>query len=298
MRERIAARGLPADWLNAWLAGIGVTVLVPEARLAWSADPVPKAEFLVVGAADSGSRLAARIGAAIPGLDELDGLAIATSRMSRSVSLDAYKACASVVREHFRKSDFTLAASVTDLTQIKSGEALRHSRFDPPAPRGETLWMRVRRCRLALGDGEELIERVAATLEGRGLREAMNGLGFDVRRLSAAAYGDDEKYVDPVIELLAFYGLALLPIRGHGDARDVGRGWRWDPIARSSRFVWPAWADPLDRWGVDALLGLVFAGPPETRRGRLLGVTAGFEAVAYRTSESDPTRGFAAKRVW
>jgi hypothetical protein len=296
--ERVTARGLRGDWLNGWLAAVGVTVLVPEARLAWSADAVATAEFKVAPSAESSASLAAQVGEAIPGLEDLDELAIAACRMRRSVSLETYSACATVVRGNSRKSDFTLGASVTDLTEIKPGKELMHSRFDPPAPRGETLWMRVRRCRVALGESEELIARVAATLEGRGVREAMNGLGFDARRLSAAAYGRDEKFVDPVIELLAFFGLALLPVRGHGDSRAAGRGWRWDPEVRASRFVWPVWSEPLDRWGIDALLGLVFAGPLGIRTSPNLGLIGGYEAVAYRTSESDPTRGFSSKRSW
>ena len=35
--------GLPADWLNGWLAAIGVTVLVPGTRLCWTDDGVPSA---------------------------------------------------------------------------------------------------------------------------------------------------------------------------------------------------------------------------------------------------------------
>jgi len=41
----LLAPGLTADWLNAWLAAIGVTVLVPGIRLGWSADPLPVAHF-------------------------------------------------------------------------------------------------------------------------------------------------------------------------------------------------------------------------------------------------------------
>ena len=33
---RHEAPGLPADWLNGWLAAIGVTVLIPGARLRWT----------------------------------------------------------------------------------------------------------------------------------------------------------------------------------------------------------------------------------------------------------------------
>ena len=42
---RHEAPGLPADWLNGWLAAIGVTVLIPGARLCWTDDGVPSAVF-------------------------------------------------------------------------------------------------------------------------------------------------------------------------------------------------------------------------------------------------------------
>ena len=35
--------GLPAFWLNAWLAAVGATVLVPRIRLRWTGDRTPVA---------------------------------------------------------------------------------------------------------------------------------------------------------------------------------------------------------------------------------------------------------------
>ena len=50
----------------------------------------------------------------------------------------------------------------------------------------------------------------------RGSRVVDNGLGFDLTRVTAQADSSTEDMVDPVIEVLAFFGLALLPVRGAG----------------------------------------------------------------------------------
>src|ERR1700682_3493744 len=108
-----AAPGLTADWLNAWLAGIGVTVLVPQARLSWSADPRPIACFHAPEAQD----LVAEVAQVLPDVDALGGLAIARVlpghvEFPRTVSEAAYADRARVARE---QNDFSLGATVTDL---------------------------------------------------------------------------------------------------------------------------------------------------------------------------------------
>ena len=75
-----------------------------------------------------------------------------------------------------------------------------------------------------------------------------------------------EPWIDPVVELLAFFGLAEFPVRGRGVDRRLGRhgepdvrqrGWRKAPGSNEPRrFVWPAWQQPLDASGVDALLDI------------------------------------------
>ena len=34
--------GLPAEWINGWLAAVGTTVLDSELRLSWTMDPSPQ----------------------------------------------------------------------------------------------------------------------------------------------------------------------------------------------------------------------------------------------------------------
>ena len=305
----LVSGGLRGDWLNGWLAALGVVVLVPEARLSWTADARPRAAL-----GPRSADLAEAIAAALPDATGLEDLSIAKRRMGRIVNLPTYYEAADRVRTGDR-SDFSLGMSVTDLAELESAAALPHSRFDPPAPQGQTLWDRVVRCRESLGERTAVVAAVAATLEGRGRRKPMNGLGFDVRRLAAAVHGGDERYVDPVVECLAFFGLSLLPTRGDG-AHELGRGWHREPGKRGrTQFHWPIWEPALDRWGVDALLGAFHAAladslrPPragsQAHRARdaarflRLGVTGCYQAVPYRqTSTLDATRGFGSSRLW
>ena len=124
------APGLTVDWLNGWLAAIGITVLLPEVRLRWTTDPVPFARFVLP---DDGPPLAERVSAALPSLDDLDRLSTARwrqdrSELSRHVSLAAYADRASMARE---SEDASLSSSLTDLVAEVPSEGLPHSPFDP-----------------------------------------------------------------------------------------------------------------------------------------------------------------------
>src|SRR5579875_1437027 len=281
----LRAPGLRANWLNAWLAALGVTVLIDGARLRWSDDGVPVAVLEVPSADD----VATAVAEALPRSDQLDALAIARPRLERRVTPDRYRAAAAIARRS--QSDFSLAASLTDLAPPEDSGVLRHGPFDPAVPRGETLWDRLRRCRETLEETGRLEELVRRSLEGRGARFGINGLGFDVTRISDTDTA--AKYVDPVIEYLAFWGLAFFPVRGDG-RRLRGRGWRVTP----SVLVWPAWKPLLDRWAIDTLLGLAFR-VEDVRRWRELGlgIHQVYESVRYQASGDDRTAGFASRRV-
>ncbi|HLH69938.1 MAG TPA: hypothetical protein VKY90_13150 [Candidatus Dormibacteraeota bacterium] len=281
----LRAPGLRANWLNAWLAALGVTVLIDGARLRWSDDGVPVAVLEVPSADD----VATAVAEALPRSDQLDALAIARPRLERRVTPDRYRAAAAIARRS--QSDFSLAASLTDLAPPEDSGVLRHGPFDPAVPRGETLWDRLRRCRETLEGAGRVEDLVRRSLEGNGIRFGINGLGFDVTRISdtdAAA-----KYVDPVIEYLAFWGLAFFPVRGDGK-RLRTRGWGTTP----SVLVWPVWRPPLDRWAIDALLGLAF-GTRQVKRWRELGlgIHRAYESVRYQASGDDRTTGFASRSV-
>jgi len=297
--------GLGAGWLNSWLASIGVLRLLPGTRLRWDGRGSPRAIF---GGVDR--ELAEAVAAALPAVSDLDGLAIARHRagcaeLPRSVSQEAYRERAAVVRAN--QGDWSLAATVTDLVP---GDETVHGPFDPAMPKGVTLHERVRACRGKLpSDPASLVAAVASTLAGRGRRVQANGLGFDITRSSAGVDASAEVMVDPVIECLAFEGLQLFPMRGDGERAGGLQRCFTSTASRRGAFRWPAWRQPLDLWGVDALLDQVasaLASLPRDRsvtarigRLRRLGVTTLYGSVYQRPrGAADTYRAYGAERLW
>jgi hypothetical protein len=246
----IEAPGLRADWLNAWLAAIGVTVLLPGVKLSWTDEVVPHARFWGV----QHDELVPRIWSALPTDDELDHSVIARSlpdaahEFARNVDLDTYRERA--VLERATRS-FQLASSVSDLVDEDQLENLPHGQFDPPVPRGETLWSRARKCREALTDASQLSRSLFAS----GDRRPLNGLGFDARRLTSGVRGGGRAstpHADPGVELLAFAALKLFPVTGKGRGA-WQRLWTGGQFKRSA-LIWFSWAEALDSAAIDAVL--------------------------------------------
>lgn len=285
--SRELAPGLPGDWLNAWLAAIGITVLLPDVRLSWSDAAIPIAQFDHEGEMS----LPGMVAESLLDGENFSGLVIES--LKRNVTLDAFRETADKARcEH----DRWLASSVSDLLTGKQFENtnLPHGPFDPPAPKGTTLHSRFESCRKAISD-TNLEDRVAETLNGAAARIKNNGLGFDVRRLPSGMQPKAGLWVDPLVECLCFVALCLFPTRGNG--REIRqRGWTARSTQRGA-FRWPVWAPPLGVWGIDALLDQFHADPCLRRTGRL-GVTGIFQSVPYqRRDASDPTRAYAAEKV-
>lgn len=282
---RHEAPGLPADWLNGWLAAIGVTILVPGARLCWTDDGVPSAVFQTDQTVDLAKVVADRL----PTAETLARSAIARTLpgtehdFRRNVTLAAFRERAVVER----RGVGILAASVSDLSADLKPDNLEHGAFDPPAPRGETLWSRATACARALATAD-LAERVRDTFSGSGRRETLNGLGFDARRFPAGMHAARDVYTDPVVELLAFAALPLFPTRGDG-RRILQRRWT-ESSTRRGAFQWIAWRPALDRWAIDALLDLHSA----SLRGISL---ARFRVVPYQPNGKDRNRAYFAERV-
>jgi hypothetical protein len=284
---RHQAPGLPADWLNGWLAAIGVTVIVPDVRLCWTDDGVPSAVFDT----DQPVDLAKVVADALPAPQTLASSAIARRLpgtehdFSRNVTLAAFRERAVMER---RAGGGILAASVSDLNADLKPENLEHGAFDPPAPRGETLWSRATACAQSLA-AADITGRVQDTFSGSGRREPLNGLGFDARRFPAGMHAARDVYADPVVELLAFAALPLFPTRG--DGRRVRERLWTEKSTRRGAFQWIAWRPALDRWGIDALLDL----PPQAVSGLSL---ARYRVVPYQPSApADTTRAYFAERA-
>ena len=306
--------GLPADWLNSWLASIGLLVLEPRLRLSWTPERTPVAVLAAEGAADP-LALAAQ---AWPQVGRLNSMPIAEHikglpQMKRTVPLEVFRRRAEHARGHI--DSWTLSSTVTDLcVDVAAGQTVRHAPLDPKGP-GTVKWLHHRLMK-AHSAVDNPLEAVSATLKGHGKRIVDNGLGFDASRIAGLA-DSSTKLVDPVIEVLAFFGLRLLPMRGEGlevgksgtRQRFVARQRCWSPdrnqSSRAQHMTWPAWTKPLDLSGADALLDVWSSLYQRRAQGwriqadlSRLGIHAAWETRSYhQRATADTTVGFMSARV-
>lgn len=294
--KRLACAGLPASWLNGWLAAVGVAVLDPRIRLGWTRGRAPVA---VLAAQDTNPVTA--LLTAWPDESELDDMPLAegwkgAGTLQRRVPVGDFATRAKACRGH--RHSWTLSSTMTDLHVDESG-LVAHGPFDPAGP-GTIKWLHHRLLKVH-GQVDLSRRRLEGSLAGRAARVEDNGLGFDVTRLGSLA-DSSSKWVDPVVEVLAFFGLALLPVRGKGSEgrptrfSHVQRGWRVIAEREGLRFGWPVWEQPLDRFGIDALLDAWR--PDDKASWPLLGVHDGWETIRFKPRGTpDKTRAFAARRL-
>ena len=291
---QVTCPGLPADWINGWLAAVGATVLDARIRLHWATDGAPLA---VLSAAEVDP--VAALVESWPDMALLSDLPIAENwngagKLRRKVPVEAFVARARAARGH--RYSWTLSSTMTDLCVDKNDE-IKHAPFDPPVPKGITLHQRLMNVHEKV---KPPAARIRDSFAGQAVRVKANGLGFDQARLGSES-DETTPWTDAVVEVLAFFGLAILPVRGRGLDRpldhyaDVGerqRGWRKAPGSREPRrFNWPAWRQPLDSTGIDALMD---AWNPERKlTWPRVGVHAAWQSVLFRRSNpADPTRAF------
>lgn len=257
--ECFEAPGLPADWLNAWLAAIGVTVLLPDVKLSWSDEVVPTAQFWVADMAGFASALAG----GIPKAADLKALAIASDGPGgtwgqKIKDFELYSERCAIARVN---SDSTVSATVSDLGYESDGTCPARGKFCAGMEGEESLWKRLLKCTEAVESADSPAAAIEATLSGDLRRVAWlksNGLGFDPRRMTSGTspLPSQRPTVDPVVETLVFYGICQMPVRGSGRPKSpvVQKPWRRN--GNSVRLVYPTWRDPLDRWAIDAYLDL------------------------------------------
>ena len=299
MNTQLTCVGIPAAWINGWLAGVGATVLDSRIRLHWftdsncavlSAHDVDPLEVLV---------------ASWPSQELLASLPIAehwkdAGKLGRQVTVESFSKRTRATRTH--PQSWALSSTMTDLCVDKNNN-VQPAPFNPPAPKGLTLHDRLIGTHHHVRDPSQ--QRIRASLMGEAVRAQVNGLGFDQSRLGSQA-DTTKRWTDPVLEVMAFFGLALLPMRGRGYGgrlarSDPGgarqRGWRITAgNGGGPRFTWPAWSHPLDADGIDALLDVW--SPARRSQWPLVGVHAAWRTVEFRSDNpADPTRGFGAERL-
>ena len=299
----VICRGLPASWVNGWLAAVGATFLDSRLRLHWTEG----GNLAVLSAADCDPVDA--LVESWPDEALLSDLPIAErwqdeDVLQRKVDVDSFSQRAQVARGHSHA--WTLSSTMTDLSVDKNGE-VAHAPFDPTGP-GTIKWLHHRLLKSHQHVRQPSAERIRASLAGEAPRVQDNGLGFDPARLGSQADKTDA-WTDPVVEVMAFFGLALLPMRGRGvDGRlasrasdDGGRQRGWRQLSGSRRypcFCWPAWDTPLNFDGIDALLDLWNPDPAKQKRWSSLGVHAAWGSARYKAlSTSDPTKAYGSKRL-
>ncbi len=294
----IVCPGWRASWVNAWLAAVGATVLDERIRLHWTTD----AEPVAVLSSEQADPVAALV-ESWPDAESLANVPIArhwqeATELKRNVPVKVFRERAGAVRN--RTHAWTLSSTMTDLAVDEDGN-VAHGPFDPHVPKGLTLHDRLVRVHRHV---KSPLTRIQGSLAGGADREKDNGLGFDQTRLGSLSDASD-KWVDPVVEVLAFFGLALLPARGRGDDKKLNRsadaaaqqrGWR--QVSGSSEppaFFWPAWSQPLDCDGIDALLDQWNPGN-KTAWARFC-VQGGWRSVRYRPRGDERTVAFGAVRL-
>lgn len=296
----VTCPGLPAPWVNGWLAAVGATVLDSRIRLHWTTDGTPVAVLSAVNVDPVTALAESR-----PDLVQLSDFPIAehwkgAGRVGRKVAVEAFVSRARAARGH--PYSWTLSSTMTDLCVDSNGE-VAHAAFDPAGP-GTVKWLHHRLMKIHR-QVETSSERFRDSLTGQADRVKDNGLGFDQTRLGSLS-DVTSQWTDPIVEELAFFGLAILPVRGQGSDRQLDRnanmevrqkGWRKTPGSQEPRsFYWPAWRQPLDCAGIDALMD---AWNPGKKSAWLrLGVHAAWRSVGYKTNNpADPTRAFGAGRL-
>ncbi|MXX25663.1 MAG: hypothetical protein F4Z82_09515 [Caldilineaceae bacterium SB0668_bin_21] len=294
--------GLPAEWVNGWLAAVGATVLDPRMRLSWTPSPSPVA-VLHHPTVDPAEALST----AWPHADRIQDMPLARNHgcfppLERLV--DASSLSARIRGTHRHPDAWTLTSSLTDLETDDKGMAC-HAPLDPAGP-GTIKWLHHRLTKIherVSTDPDTIAAEVSKTLKGIATPVPDNGLGFDIGRLPDRASIGQRVWTHPVVEVLAFFGMALLPTRGDGvRGRFPNTRQRGHRVAGYRGLLWCAWSQSLDRWAIDALLDAWHHSWRPTSTGdwvstasdwNRLGVHSAWHSTPYaKAGSSDNTRGF------
>lgn len=274
--------GLLAEMPHQWLAAVGATVISEDIHVSWTDDSSPCAVL------HSPHRAPAEaLYAAWPSREDFARIPIVEWNLTnkQDIPLADYRRMtrASLAEDHA----WSLAAASTDLARSgRTAENAERGPFNPgfqgPSSPQRSL-LKMVPC---------TSDDLAAALAGFLPSAEGDGLGLDPGRFPDPQGAEKGvKTVHP-IEVMAFYGLALFPLRGDGlvDTRYARqRGWKTGHPRRSS-FRWPAWRQPLDRWAIDALLD---AWNPDRRPiDETLGIIGAWGSVRIDRPGKNPGHGY------
>ena len=304
--RQYVCHGLTADTLTGWMAAVGVTVVQQDLRLRWTDDPIPVAvlthrtgknpiEILTDSWKELGDRLKSMPGYRDSSTNKNDLRHISVRALKTKIGMDRGNA-----------DGFSLTSSLTDLRWTKDGKAV-YGPFEISGP-GSTKWAHHRALKMwrTVGDPASAIRKL---FEGTTERAGGYGLGWDARRMIDVrdVTKGTGQLVEPVAETLAYFALALFPVRGEGKQVKEGvrahqRGWGIGPY-RENEFILPAWEQTLDRWAIDALLTAWHNTWKRRRKDNqwhsqqgaweLLGVHSAWKTASYRPKDrNDRNRGY------
>lgn len=279
--------GLLAELPHHWLAAVGATVIVGDLRLSWTDDPSPCAVL-----ASPCQNPAEVLHAAWPSSEDFRRIPVVEWNLSnkQDIPLEDFRR---MTRAGLTQSDaWSLAAAATDLApKARVPNAAARGPFNPgfqgPSSPHRSISTMLR-CTV-----DDVTDALAGVLpSGKG-----DGLGLDPNRFGdPQGTGEGVTTIHP-IEVMAFYGLALFPLRGDGilnAAHARQRGWTLTS-GRNEVFRWPSWRQPLDRWGIDALLD---AWNPDRRpTDEVLGIGAAWRSVRIDRPGKNPGHGYASRRL-
>lgn len=270
-----------AEMPHQWLAAVGATVIARELRVSWTGDSSPCA--VLHGRKTNPVDV---LYAAWPRNDDFTAMPIVEWNLNnrQDIPLADFRRMTrtSLGQEHA----WSLAAAATDLAPSRAivGTAARGP-FNPgfqgrSSPHRSLLKM------LSCTR-----EDIADALDGLLPAAKGDGLGLDPGRFPDPQGAESGvKTVHP-IEVMAYYGLALFPLRGDGilgSGHPRQRG--WTTRRREDLFRWPAWRQPLDRWAIDTLLDAW--NPDDRAADEILGVTGSWRSVRIDRPGKNPGLGY------
>ncbi len=290
--------GLRAEMPHQWLAAVGATVLCEGMHLSWTGGlnthAVLHHEEAPLDALVASWPTQQRI-------ERMPMVAYDKGQKTQKVSRGDFQQLVKDGRGH--RDSWTVSSALTDLTEEPpSGNSDKLPLaatvpFNPglqgPYGSPQKSLPKLQHCTPA---------KIADTLDGRATRDDGAGIGLDPERFTNSTTGEKGVMTLHAVEMLAYFGLALFPVRGDGIHRRKypafarQRGWTTRARQRGA-FVWPAWEQPLGRFGIDALLDVWQ--PEGDGTDSLLGVHAAWRSVVRKAhlSSRDKTFGYTSRRL-